>query len=154
NVSLQSQLKTMTANDATLASLRTENETLKAIVNNPKAAGTASAQAGDLSRQLAEARSRISALESDQEGWRLEQLALQNRVKHLSSQAPSVAATRVWTGDSEHVKQPERERDELQKKLDAAKKELYGRNSKAIASQVDQLGEELETLRARLDVYE
>jgi tetratricopeptide (TPR) repeat protein len=108
----------------------------------------------DLSRQLADARSRIASLESDQEVWRLEKLALQNRVKQLSSQTSTVAATSVWTGDSEHVKQLERERDDLQNKLDAAQKELYGRNSRVIATQVDQLAEELETLRARLDVYE
>jgi tetratricopeptide (TPR) repeat protein len=151
NTSLQSQLKTLTVNDA---SLRTENESLKAMVaNTPKAAGAVPVQQSDVSRQLAEARSRIAALESDQEVWRLEKIALQNRVKQLS-QAPTVAATSAWTGDSEHVKQLERERDDLQKKLEAAQKELYGRNSKAVASQVDQLAEELETLRARLDVYE
>jgi tetratricopeptide (TPR) repeat protein len=155
NASLQSQLKTFAANDATVASLRAENESLKAMINNtPKAAGAVPMPESDLSRQLAEARSRIAALESDQEVWRLEKIALQNRVKQLASQAPGVAATSVWTGDSEHVKQLEHERDDLQKKLDAAQKELYGRNSKAIASQVDQLADELETLRARLDVYE
>jgi tetratricopeptide (TPR) repeat protein len=154
NFSLQAQLKTASTNDAMVASLRSENENLRAIINRPKAAGAAPVPESDLSRQLAEARTRIAALESDQEVWRLEKIALQNRVKQLSSQTPSVAAASVWAGDSEHVKQLERERDELQKKLDAAQKELYGRNSKAIASQVDQLAEELETLRARLDVYE
>lgn len=153
NASLQSQLKNFASNDSALASLRTENESLKAMLSNtPKAAGAASES--DLNHQLAEARSRIAALESDQEVWRLEKIALQNRVKQLASQAPSVAASPVWTGESEHVKQLERERDDLQKKLDSAQKELYGRNSKAIASQVDQLADELETLRARLDVYE
>jgi tetratricopeptide (TPR) repeat protein len=154
NTSLQVQLKTLSTNDTTLASLRTENESLRAIINRPKAAGAAPVPESDLSRQLAEARTRIAALESDQEVWRLEKIALQNRVKQLSSQTPTVAANPVWAGDSEHVKQLERERDELQRKLDTAQKELYGRNSKTVASQVDQLAEELETLRARLDVYE
>src|SRR5579862_384709 len=156
NASLQSQLKNSSANDAVVASLRSENESLRAVINNrPKTAGAPSVPESDLSRQLTEARSRIASLESDQEVWALEKIALQNRVKQLSSQTPTVAsANSVWTGDSEHVRQLERERDDLQKKLDAAQKELYGRNSKATASQVDQLAEELETLRARLDVYE
>ncbi len=156
NASLQSQLKNSSANDAVVASLRSENESLRAVINNrPKTAGAPSVPESDLSRQLTEARSRIASLESDQEVWALEKIALQNRVKQLSSQTPTVAAANsVWTGDSEHVRQLERERDDLQKKLDAAQKELYGRNSKATASQVDQLAEELEMLRARLDVYE
>jgi len=156
NASLQSQLKNSSANDAVVASLRSENESLRAVINNrPKTAGAPSVPESDLSRQLTEARSRIASLESDQEVWALEKIALQNRVKQLSSQTPTVAsANSVWTGDSEHVRQLERERDDLQKKLDAAQKELYGRNSKATASQVDQLAEELEMLRARLDVYE
>lgn len=153
NASLQSQLKAFATNDATLASLRAENENLRAMLSTPRAAGAAPMQESDLTRQLAEARARIASLESDQEVWRLEKIALQNRVKQLS-EAPAVASSSIWTGDSEHVRQLERERDDLQKKLDAAQKELYGRNGKAIASQVDQLAEELETLRARLDVYE
>jgi tetratricopeptide (TPR) repeat protein len=52
------------------------------------------------------------------------------------------------------VKQLERERDDLQKKLDAAQKELYGRKGKATAARVDELATELETMRARMDIYE
>jgi Flp pilus assembly protein TadD len=52
------------------------------------------------------------------------------------------------------VKQLERERDDLQKKLDAAQKELYGRKGKTTAARVDELATQLETMRARLDIYE
>jgi tetratricopeptide (TPR) repeat protein len=80
---------------------------------------------------------------------------LQNRVKQLAAEPKmSTPPTALWTQDSERVKQLERERDDLQKKLDAAQKELYGRNSKTTASRVDELANELETLRARLDIYE
>lgn len=154
NASLQSQLKDSSANDVVVASLRSENESLRAMLNRPKGAGAPPVPESDLSRQLAEARSRIASLESDQEVWRLEKIALQNRVKQLSSQTPTIAGASVWSSDSDHVKQLERERDDLQKKLDSAQRELYGRNGKAVATQVDQLAEELETLRARLDVYE
>src|SRR6185437_5640383 len=81
--------------------------------------------------------------------------ALQHRVKELTDQSTNkTSESIVWTQDSEHVKQLERERDGLQKKLDAAQKELYGRNGKATAARVDELANELETLRARLDIYE
>lgn len=152
NASLRFQLKSLSTNDEELASLRAENDTLKALVKKPGAG--APAQDGDTIRQLAGARATIAELESDKEVWRLEKIALQDRVRQLSSQGTVAAAAPVWSGDSEHLKQLERERDELQKKLDVAQKELYGRKAKGTAAQVDELAEELEILRARLDVYE
>lgn len=154
NESLQAQIKTLTANTAELADLRSENAALKKAAQiKPSASSTASAD--DLSRQLAKAQATITALEADKDVWNLEKAALQNRVKQLS-QAPAgpVPATPVWTENTQHVKQLERERDDLQKKLDAAQKELYGRNAKSTAARVDELANELETLRARLDIYE
>lgn len=147
NASLKSQIKTLSANADELASLRTENQILKTLAK-AKPGAAAPVVDADTVRQLADAKARIAALESDKEVWRLEKIALQNRVKELSVQ------TAPWTGDSEHVKQLERERDELQQKLETAERKLYGRNGKAIAAQVDQLAEQLETLRARMDVYE
>ena len=152
NQSLQSRIHTLATNDEALGSLRMENEILKTLVDKKPAPGTP-AISGDVSRQLAEAQAKIAALESDKEVWRLEKIALQNRVKQLS-ESSSVASTPVWTEESTHVKQLERERDELQKKLDAAQKELYGRNAKASAAEIDELAEQVETLRARLGVYE
>lgn len=152
NVSLQSRIRTLATNDEALSSLRMENEILKTLVDSKKAS-KAPAVDGDTSRQLAEAQAKIAELESDKEVWRLEKIALQDRVKELSVSS-AVAANPVWAGESAHEKQLERERDELQRKLDAAEKELYGRNGKATAARVDQLAEQLETLRARLEVYE
>lgn len=152
NESLQAQIKTLTANTTELAELRSENAALKKTSKSP--AGSA-ANADELKQQLAKAQATIAALQADKDVWNLEKTALQNRVKQLS-QVPSgpVPSTAVWTENTQHVKQLEHERDELQKKLDAAQKELYGRNGKATASRVDELANELETLRARLDIYE
>lgn len=151
NQSLQSRIHTIATNDEALTSLRMENEILKTLVD-AKPSSIAPEASGDVNRQLAEAQAKIAALESDKEVWRLEKIALQNRVKQLSDS--SVASTPVWTEESAHVKQLERERDDLQRKLDAAQKELYGRNGKATAARVEELSDQLETLRARLDVYE
>ena len=152
NQALQAQVKSLTADNVELVSLRSENAALKKSSKSP---ADATATNADLSRQLAQAQQTIASLEADRDVWRLEKDALQIRVKQLST-APKVATspTPLWTQDSERVKQLEHERDDLQKKLDAAQKDLYGRNSKATASRVDDLANQLETLRARLDVFE
>jgi len=150
NLSLQAQVKALSANNADLAALREENAALK----KNAASKTILQPAGDLGPKLAQAQATIAALEADKQVWRLEKAALQNRVKLLSDEATNRAPSTVWTQDTEHVKQLERERDDLQKKLNAAQKELYGRNGKATAARVDELAGELETLRARMDIYE
>ena len=153
NESLRGQIKTLTTSNAELAALRTENAALKKTIQaKSPAQGTATA---DLNRQLAQAQSTIASLESDKEVWNLEKEALQNRVRQLSARpAGPTPATQIWSQDTEHVKQLERERDDLQKKLDAAQKELYGRKGKTTAARVDELATELETMRARMDIYE
>jgi tetratricopeptide (TPR) repeat protein len=154
NQSLQAQIKNLGSSNADLAALRSENAALKKTIE-AKSSAAPTASKSDLSRQLAQAQATIASLEADKEVWGLEKAALQNRVKQLSSTASGAApVTPIWTQDTEHVKQLERERDGLQKKLDAAQKELYGRNGKATAARVDELANELETLRARLDIYE
>lgn len=153
NESLQAQVKTLTADNATVAALRTENAALKKAA--PGKAPADSAAVADLNKQLAEAQKAIAALQADRNVWQLEKEALQNRVKQLAAEPKaSTTPTALWTQESDHVKQLERERDDLQKKLDAAQKELYGRNGKSTAARVDDLALQLETLRARLDIYE
>lgn len=149
NQALQAQIKTLSASSSDLAALKTENAALKQAAAIKSSGATA-----DLKGQLAQAQATIASLQADKQAWQLEKEVLQNRVKQLSDSNTVAASVPVWTADSQHVKQLERERDELQKKLDAAQKELYGRNSKATAARVDQLASDLETLRARLDIYE
>ena len=52
------------------------------------------------------------------------------------------------------IKLLERERDELQKKLDFAAKELAGRKGQATPARVEEMAGQLEILRARLEVLE
>ena len=52
------------------------------------------------------------------------------------------------------IKALEKDRDELRKKLQYAMKELEKRNSRFVASRVDDLARQLEAVRARLTVYE
>jgi tetratricopeptide (TPR) repeat protein len=147
------QLAEQTARATRLAQ---QNESLQAQIKTmaaTKSSGNPAASNAELSKQLAQAKTTIAALEADKEVWRLEKDALQNRVRQL--EAPVVASsTPLWTQDSQRVKQLERERDDLQKKLDSAQRELYGRNGKSTAARVDELASQLEILRARLDIYE
>jgi tetratricopeptide (TPR) repeat protein len=94
-------------------------------------------------------------------------MALESKVKQLSStalasSAPAsrpVASTSAPTAASKaentaRIKQLEHERDDLQKKLEAAAKELYGRKGQAVAARVEEMENQLGTLRARLAVFE
>lgn len=159
NDSLQTRVKELSASNEAIASLRSENEVLKRLTQTKPAPAAAPAATvvtnnPEMERQLADARAQIAALQSDKEIWRLEKIALQNRVKELASQPSTPAPTPVWTEEPKRVKQLERERDELQKKLEAAQKELYGRKGKAAAARIDELTGQLDVLRARLGVYE
>lgn len=154
NEALQAQVKALTASNGDLVALRAENASLKKAGAEKPAAAPA-ANTVELNQQLSKAQATIASLEADKEVWQLEKAALQNRLKQMSnSPAGGIVGTAAWTQDTEHVKQLEQERDDLQKKLDAAQKELYGRKGKSAAVRVDELATQLETMRARLDIYE
>ena len=157
---LQSRFRTMSADGSATAALRAENQLLKKQLAEYKA-GPAG-QSGSMAIQLAQAQAEIAVLRSDKENLRLEKLALENRVKQLSSAAlasttPSSAAGKAAASKAEDVariKQLEKERDDLQKKLEAAAKELYGKKGQAVAARVEEMENQLGVLRARLAVFE
>ena len=157
-MNLIARVKSLEADSGTLVALRAENEILKkqlADLKRPAPAGSAV----EVTRQLAEARARIAALESDQEIWRLEKIALENRVRHLmasstAAPAPAPAPAATTVEDSSRVKQLERESADLRKKLGAAQKELAGRKARNVATKIEDLTGQLAILRARLAVFE
>lgn len=157
-MNLMARVKSLEADSGTLVALRAENEILKkqlADLKRPAPAGSAV----EVTRQLAEARARIAALESDQEIWRLEKIALENRVRHLmasstAAPAPAPAPAATTVEDSSRVKQLERESADLRKKLGAAQKELAGRKARNVATKIEDLTGQLAILRARLAVFE
>jgi hypothetical protein len=153
---LQARLKTLNTDAEAATTLRAENQLLKKRLADLKAAPPPPAKAEEANRQLAQAQAQLAALQSDKEMLRLEKIALENRVKQLSA-APVTATSSpgpAKAADAGRIKQLERERDELQKLLDAANKELYSRKSKTAAAKVADLENQLATLRARLEVYE
>jgi hypothetical protein len=153
---LQARLKTLSAEAEASAVLRAENQLLKKQLADLKAAPPPEDKSEQARRQLAEAQTQIAALQSDKEMLRLEKSALENRIKQLS--APPVATAALpapaKAADAGRIRQLERERDDLQKQLAVANKELYNRKGKAAAARVAEIENQLATLRARLEVYE
>lgn len=144
--------------DASAASaLRAENELLKKQLANLNASAPGSARTRDLRAQLAQAQALVATLQSEKEILRLEKVALQERVKALgASSTAAVAAVPApfAANENQRVRDLERERDDLRKKLEAASKAPRGQQGNALAARVQQLEKELATLRLRVEVFE
>jgi tetratricopeptide (TPR) repeat protein len=95
-------------------------------------------------------------LKSDTDVLRLENAALESRVKQAQARAviatPPPPASRP--DDTARVKQLERERDDLQKQLAAANKELNNLKGKGTPARINELTGQITVLRARLEVFE
>jgi tetratricopeptide (TPR) repeat protein len=151
NGKLQARLKERVAPDSETTALREENAVLKKQVTELKKPSPAG---GDVDRKLAEAQAQIAALRSDKEILRLEQVALENRVKQLQAAAP---VTTVQTDDASaaKIKELEAERDNLQMRLDAALRQISGVKPDASAqARVDDTSRQLDALRSRIEILE
>jgi hypothetical protein len=153
---LQDWLKLLSADAATSTALRTENQVLKKQLADLKAAPVPENKAEQARLQLAQAQTQIAALQSDKEMLRLEKTALENRIKQMSTPPPATAGASAASksADAARIKQLQKERDDLQKQLAAANKELSSRKGKATTARVAELENQLAKLRARLEVYE
>lgn len=150
--SLQSRVKTLESDAETMAALHAENEILRKQLAAAKIAPAADST--DVNRQLAEAQARIAALQSDKEILRLEKVALQNRINAPQAPAAPAIPAAIPVVDSVRVRQLEKEKADLQKQLDAAQKQAYGKNARKTASQIADMNNQLDILRARLAVFE
>ncbi len=152
---LRLRIKTLETDAETMAALHAENELLKKQLADIKPA-PAAGPAEDVNRRLAEAQAQIAALQSDKEILRLQTIALQNRLTLVTT--PSAASTLALaaspSADAARVKQLERERADLQKKLEATQRQLYGRKSRSATARIEDLTGQLAVLRARLGVFE
>jgi cytochrome c-type biogenesis protein CcmH/NrfG len=151
---LQARVKALTADAKAAELLRIQNQALTKQVADLKATTPAGAKPAGDGQQLADARAQVAALQSEKEILRLQTTALENRVKQLSGAPPATTAAAVAPEDTSRLKKLERERDDLQKKLDAANKELYSKKGKAAADRIAQLEAQVTALRTQIDVYE
>lgn len=156
NETMQTRLRTLIASAEAAEALRVENELLKKQIAELRPGAPTISPSEDLASQLAAAEARLAAMQSDAEILRLEKIALQNRVKQLSGSpvATSIIPPPASGDEADRLKRLELERDELQRKLDAANRELYGRRGREVAGRVDELSNEVAALRARLQVLE
>jgi len=152
---LQARLKDAGKESDSVAALKAENELLKkqlaargSVTANPEAAGT----------QLAQAQAQVAALQSDKDMLRLEKSALETRVKQLQAGAPKDVITPFSSQpnpETKRVQQLERDKEDLQKKLDTANKQLASvSRKKGESGVVQQLQNEIVGLNSRLGVLE
>lgn len=161
---LQARFKTLAPPpDAATAALREENEILKKELASIKSREAAAPPGGDMQVKLQEAQSQLAVLQSEQQIWRLEKIALENQLRQRSSipaisanTKPAAAALPASDNNSaEIIRQLETQRDELQKSLATAAKLTSGRReSKEMAAHIAEMTREMAGLRARIDILE
>lgn len=153
---LQSRVRALSLDGGAAAALRAENLLLKKQLADLSAAAPSKGQDED-ARQLALARAQVAALQSDKENLRLEKMALEMRVRQLSS-GTQVAAAPAGQGraeDARQIKQLQQERDELQQKL-ASRATIAASPAPAPsraedARQIKQLRQERDDLQKKLE---
>ncbi|HEY5298619.1 MAG TPA: tetratricopeptide repeat protein [Verrucomicrobiae bacterium] len=167
NESLQSRLNSLMASPAANEALREENALLKKELADLRWSETNSSAAPPLKAELQQAKLQITALQSQVEVASLEKAALENRVRQLQSSSKNVAAVpkilpvapapAVAPNQKENearIRELTQERDDLLAKLGEANREIYGRKKQGVAAQMQQLDDEVKTLRARVAVDE
>jgi tetratricopeptide (TPR) repeat protein len=151
--SLEANVKALRGDADASFAVRTENQLLKRQVAELRAAPAVVVKSADSFTQAPVTQTQLAALQSEREILRLEKTALENRVKQLTAAAapppPSPSAEAAG-----HIQAIEAERDALQKRLDAANRELFSRKGKAATERIGQLEAQLTAVRARLDVFE
>lgn len=156
----QEQKRTAPSETEALAAVRAENELLKKQLAQAQAAATSAPDSSstELAQQLAAAQARIAALNSDAEVMRLEKVALENRlVAARAAQTTPTAKSEIVSrgGADEQIKELERQRDELYRALERRNAgSVDNARTQQLMTQVNQLTREVESLKARLEVFE
>ena len=153
NQALQGRVQALLASPAAAEALREENALLKKQMAELRAQAT-NPPVASASAELADARARISILQSNADVSLLERQALENRVRQLESGAKPPALTPRETENAARIRELTQERDELLAKLGRANEELYGHKKQDAAAQIAELTDEVTVLRARLAVDE
>jgi tetratricopeptide (TPR) repeat protein len=155
--SLLAKVKTLTADSDAAAALKLENQIIKKELADLRTASTSPGRVAESSKQLAQAQAQIAALLSDKEILHLEKVALEDRLKKANSNSVALNSRLSGAGraeDAQRIRQLEREREDLQKKLELANRELNNRNNRALTAHVVEMENQMALLRARLDVFE
>ena len=153
NQALQGRVQALLASPAAAEALREENELLKKQMAELRAQAT-NAPVTSSSAELADARVRISVLQSNAEVSLLEKEGLESRVRQLESGVKPPAPTPKEAENEARIRELTQERNDLLAKLGKANEELYGHKKQDAAAQIAELTDEVNVLRARLAVDE
>jgi cytochrome c-type biogenesis protein CcmH/NrfG len=136
-----------------ITGLEKQNELLRASRENQPQVTVDNAKLEQARRSATEANRQATEQADRVAKLTLEKQALEARLRQLSDAAATktVAATPVEPG---RLKELESQRDELQRRLDAANKELLGRKHKGGGTRNPDLETELVSARARIEVLE
>jgi Flp pilus assembly protein TadD len=154
---LETRVRSAKVAEETAASMKAENEKLKKQLAEAKLSPRKTPKATGLERELAQAKSQISVLQSDNEKLRLEKVALENRLKQASApEVAKVVPTPVPNKKESktRTKQLENERDQLQKQLEAALKDSSNSKNKIPDKRMEDLEKQVAGLQAKLDAFE
>jgi len=138
--------------------LHDENALLKKQLADLKTTSpTNRPEAGNLDAELKVARLQIAALQSDTQLKQLEMSALENRIEKLKNSTNAAALNSPSDEQAVNlarIRELTQERDDLLGKLGEANKKLYGAKKQDALAQIEQLMDQITTLRARLAVDE
>ena len=132
------------------AVLRGENLRLKTELAALKTPATNATLIGSLQVDLQQARQQIAALQADVQARQLEITALQGHLEQAQTNAPASPRPDYEA----RIRDLTQERDNLLASLGAANQRLYGTKKSDLAAAVDQLTDQVRTLRERLAVAE
>lgn len=150
---LQARMKELLTGPDALAALREENELLKKQLAGFEAAARNPA-AADVQAELDSARAQIVVLQSNAVVAAQENLSLQDRINQLQSgKAPAGEAEKL-AADEASIRDLTQERDDLLAKLGEANSRLYKKSKGDAVARINDLADEVSTLRARLAVDE
>jgi tetratricopeptide (TPR) repeat protein len=160
NGELQTRIQALLASPDSLAALHDENALLKKQLADLQSASASSPtnlpEADKLDSDLKAAKLQIATLQSDTQVKQLEMAALENRIEQLklATNAIIIPPSDEQAENLAKIKELTQERDDLLGKLGTANKALYGAKKQSAVARIDELTDQINTLRARLAVDE
>jgi tetratricopeptide (TPR) repeat protein len=158
NQDLQTRLQALLASPDSMAALHDENALLKKqLADLQSSSPTNLPEADKLDSDLKAAKLQIAALQSDTQVKQLEMAALENRIEQLKTATNSILLIPPSDDQEENlarIRELTQERDDLLGKLGEANKALYGAKKQEAVARIDELTDQITTLRARLAVDE
>ena len=158
NAALQTRVQSLLATPDAMAALHEENAMLKnQLADLQSSSATNPPEIDRLNSDLKQARLQIAMLQSDTQVKQLEMAALENRLEQLK--AATNAIVLLPPSDEQainlaRIRELTQERNDLLAKLGEANKQLYGSKKQDAVARINELTDEIKTLRARLAVDE